>query len=60
MHVCQLDCRSYFQRAAEVETSEEHFNIDEYSDLTMLSKPIIYISPYEIFYTHLVRTRFAL
>ena len=44
----------YFTRAAEVETSEEHFNIDEYSDVTQVSKPVIYIAPYEIYYTHLV------
>ena len=37
-----------------METSEEHFNIDEYSDVTQVSKPTILISPFDIHYTHMV------
>eukprot|EP00051_Salpingoeca_urceolata_P027446 m.481504 g.481504 ORF g.481504 m.481504 type:complete len:1546 (+) comp22194_c0_seq1:411-5048(+) len=44
--------KTFFLAASQVEPAEEHFNIDEYSDVVMLSKPTIYISPAEIFYTH--------
>lgn len=44
--------KAFFQEASEVETAEEHYSIDEFSDVTMLSKPTIYISPREIYYTH--------
>eukprot|EP00054_Salpingoeca_dolichothecata_P008119 m.46389 g.46389 ORF g.46389 m.46389 type:complete len:1559 (-) comp17519_c0_seq1:93-4769(-) len=44
--------KQFFVRATEVESSEAHFNIDEYSDVVMLSKPSIYMSAAEIFYTH--------
>ena len=47
-----LKFKAYFEQACNVESSEEHYNIDEYSDVTMMTKPIIYISHVEIFHTH--------
>eukprot|EP00041_Stephanoeca_diplocostata_P037701 m.1438242 g.1438242 ORF g.1438242 m.1438242 type:complete len:2086 (+) comp25089_c0_seq3:340-6597(+) len=44
--------KEFFESAVDVETAEEHFHIDEYSDVTMLSKPVIYITPREIHHTH--------
>lgn len=38
--------------AANVEKPENKFNIDEYSDVVMLTKPVIYISIKEICDTH--------
>ncbi|XP_029430405.1 ras GTPase-activating-like protein IQGAP1 [Rhinatrema bivittatum] len=44
--------RRFFQSACEVSEPEEKFNVDEYSDLVTLSKPVIYISIGEIINTH--------
>uniref|UniRef100_A0A671R1J3 Ras GTPase-activating-like protein IQGAP1 n=1 Tax=Sinocyclocheilus anshuiensis TaxID=1608454 RepID=A0A671R1J3_9TELE len=44
--------RSFFQAACDVPAPEEKFNVDEYSDMVTLSKPIIYISIEEIINTH--------
>ncbi|XP_010003845.1 PREDICTED: ras GTPase-activating-like protein IQGAP2 isoform X2 [Chaetura pelagica] len=44
--------RNYFQAACDVPEPEEKFNIDEYSDMVTLSKPVIYISIEEIINTH--------
>ncbi|GCB74694.1 hypothetical protein scyTo_0003785 [Scyliorhinus torazame] len=44
--------RSFFQSACDVPEPEEKFNIDEYSDMVTLSKPVIYISIEEIINTH--------
>uniref|UniRef100_A0A8C3NJ01 Uncharacterized protein n=1 Tax=Geospiza parvula TaxID=87175 RepID=A0A8C3NJ01_GEOPR len=44
--------RNFFQAACDVPEPEEKFNIDEYSDMVTLSKPIIYISIEEIINTH--------
>ncbi|XP_040052234.1 ras GTPase-activating-like protein IQGAP2 isoform X2 [Gasterosteus aculeatus] len=44
--------RVFFQSACDVPEPEERFNIDEYSDMVTLSKPIIYISIDEIINTH--------
>jgi Ras GTPase-activating-like protein IQGAP2/3 len=44
--------KAYFDQAANVESLEDHFKIDEYSDAVMLTKPTIYISPEAIFHTH--------
>uniref|UniRef100_A0A8B9S783 IQ motif containing GTPase activating protein 2 n=1 Tax=Apteryx owenii TaxID=8824 RepID=A0A8B9S783_APTOW len=44
--------RNFFQSACDVPEPEEKFNIDEYSDMVTLSKPIIYISIEEIINTH--------
>ncbi|NWH93163.1 IQGA2 protein, partial [Aegithalos caudatus] len=46
--------RNFFQAACDVPEPEEKFNIDEYSDMVTLSKPIIYISIEEIINTHSV------
>uniref|UniRef100_A0A665VF29 IQ motif containing GTPase activating protein 2 n=1 Tax=Echeneis naucrates TaxID=173247 RepID=A0A665VF29_ECHNA len=44
--------RQFFQSACDVPEPEEKFNIDEYSDMVTLSKPVIYISIEEIINTH--------
>ncbi|XP_043919900.1 ras GTPase-activating-like protein IQGAP2 [Protopterus annectens] len=44
--------RKFFQAACDVPEPEEKFNIDEYSDMVTLSKPVIYISIEEIINTH--------
>ncbi|KAJ8005733.1 hypothetical protein DPEC_G00120970 [Dallia pectoralis] len=44
--------RVFFQAACDVPEPEERFNVDEYSDMVTLSKPVIYISIDEIINTH--------
>ncbi|KAI4875487.1 hypothetical protein NFI96_030041 [Prochilodus magdalenae] len=44
--------RVFFQAACDVAAPEERFNVDEYSDMVTLSKPVIYISIEEIINTH--------
>jgi hypothetical protein len=44
--------RQYFIAATEVETPEEHFGVDEYSDVALLTKPQITVSQADIFYIH--------
>ncbi|NXI47825.1 IQGA1 protein, partial [Galbula dea] len=44
--------RRFFQAASEVPELQDKFNIDEYSDLVTLTKPVIYISIGEIINTH--------
>ncbi|NWI98010.1 IQGA1 protein, partial [Pitta sordida] len=44
--------RRLFQAACEVPELQDKFNIDEYSDLVTLTKPVIYISIGEIINTH--------
>ncbi|KAK7933556.1 hypothetical protein WMY93_004452 [Mugilogobius chulae] len=44
--------RAFFQTACDVPEPEEKFNIDEYTDMVTLSKPIIYISIEEVINTH--------
>ncbi|NWW84564.1 IQGA1 protein, partial [Rhynochetos jubatus] len=44
--------RRFFQAACEVPELQDKFNIDEYSDLVTLTKPVIYISIGEIVNTH--------
>lgn len=46
--------RVFVQSACDVPELEEKFNIDEYSDMVTLSKPVIYISVEEIINTHSV------
>uniref|UniRef100_A0A4W5PT08 IQ motif containing GTPase activating protein 2 n=1 Tax=Hucho hucho TaxID=62062 RepID=A0A4W5PT08_9TELE len=46
--------RVFFQAACDVPEPEEKFNVDEYSDMVTLSKPVIYISIDEIINTHSV------
>lgn len=47
-----LKFRRFFQSACEVPELEDKFNVDEYSDLVTLNKPVIYISIGEIINTH--------
>lgn len=47
--------RVFFQSACDVAEPEEKFNIDEYSDMVTLSKPVIYMSTEEIINTHSVK-----
>lgn len=49
-----LFLRRFFQVACEVPELQDKFNIDEYSDLVTLTKPVIYISIGEIINTHTV------
>ncbi|NXY46166.1 IQGA1 protein, partial [Ceuthmochares aereus] len=44
--------RRFFQAACDVPELQDKFNIDEYSDLVTLTKPVIYISIGEIINTH--------
>lgn len=44
--------RRFFQASCEVPELQDKFNIDEYSDLVTLTKPVIYISIGEIINTH--------
>jgi hypothetical protein len=51
-----LSCRRFFQTACDVPELQDKFNVDEYSDLVTLTKPVIYISIGEIINTHTVST----
>ena len=44
--------RRFFLEVSTVEEPENHFNIDEYTDVVMVTKPAIYISVQEICDTH--------
>lgn len=44
--------RRFFLEVSTVEEPEDHFNIDEYTDVVMVTKPAIYISVQEICDTH--------
>jgi hypothetical protein len=46
--------RVFFLEASTVPSAEEKFGIDEYSDVIMLTKPVIYISVKEVCSTHSV------
>ena len=45
-------------QACDVEEPEVRFNIDQYSDVIMIAKPVIYISVGEIVDTHSVSEAF--
>ena len=49
-----IDCRKYLRAVCKVEEPEVHFDIDQYSDVTRISKPSIFISIGEIIDTHKV------
>ncbi|NWS44409.1 IQGA1 protein, partial [Probosciger aterrimus] len=51
-HWQNIKYRRFFQSACEVPELQDKFNIDEYSDLVTLTKPVIYISIGEIINTH--------
>eukprot|EP00730_Choanoeca_flexa_P000760 TRINITY_DN10325_c0_g1_i1.p1 TRINITY_DN10325_c0_g1~~TRINITY_DN10325_c0_g1_i1.p1 ORF type:complete len:1357 (+),score=486.70 TRINITY_DN10325_c0_g1_i1:58-4071(+) len=44
--------KEYFEQACDVPEPEAHFNMDEYTDVVMLTKPQITLSPEDIYYTH--------
>ena len=44
--------RKYCLSACDVEEPELKFNIDQYTDTTLITKPVIYISVQEIVDTH--------
>ena len=44
--------REYFRKACDVEAPEIHFNIDQYTDATLVVKPQIYISVDDLLNTH--------
>lgn len=44
--------RKYFKEACDVPEPEEKFNMDKYTDVVTVSKPVIYISIEEIISTH--------
>lgn len=46
--------RKYFKEACNVLEPEEKFNMDKYTDVVTVSKPVIYISIEEIISTHSV------
>jgi len=52
-YFCYFD-RRYFGAICEVEEPEVMFNMDQYSDVTRITKPIIYISIGEIVEMHKV------
>lgn len=43
---------NWFYTLVDVEDAEIHFSVDEYLDHTVSTKPVIYISPNEIYLTH--------
>ncbi|KAJ7389576.1 hypothetical protein OS493_030260 [Desmophyllum pertusum] len=50
--ISKLCCRRFFLEVSTVEEPEGNFNIDEYTDVVMVTKPVIYISVQEICDTH--------
>ncbi|XP_055521632.1 ras GTPase-activating-like protein IQGAP3 [Leucoraja erinacea] len=44
--------RAFFRAACDVPEPEERFNVDEYSEMVSLNKPIIYITAGELINTH--------
>ncbi|PLW35535.1 hypothetical protein PCASD_14368 [Puccinia coronata f. sp. avenae] len=53
-YVCQATDTfiNWFYTLVDVEDAEIHFAVDEYLDHTVSTKPVIYISPNEIYLTH--------
>ena len=47
--------RKYFRNVCDVEEPEIHFNMDQFTDVTRVTKPVIYISIAEIIETHKVQ-----
>lgn len=50
-----LLCRRFISAACCVPEPEERFNVDEYSDMVAVAKPVIYITVGELINTHKVR-----
>lgn len=57
--VCVSLCRRrrFLLAACDVPPLEDKFNVDEYSDLVTLTKPVIYITIAEIINTHTVSNK---
>lgn len=49
-------CRRFISAACCVPEPEERFNMDEYSEMVAVAKPVIYITVGELINTHKVRT----
>ena len=47
--------RKFLQAVCDVPEPEERFNMDEYSEMVILNKPVVYISISELLNTHKVR-----
>ena len=54
IYYARLFCRKYCLAACSVDEPEMRFNIDQYTDVTMITKPVIYVSIGEIVDTHQV------
>ena len=52
IEVAHIKFMEFFDAASDVSEIEEQFNLDAFSDITMLNKPVIFISPKEIASTH--------
>jgi len=52
IEVAHIKFMEFFDAASDVGEIEEHFHMDAFSDVTMLNKPVIFISPKEIASTH--------
>lgn len=50
-----LLCRRFISAACCVPEPEERFNVDEYSEMVAVAKPVIYITVGELINTHKVR-----
>jgi len=48
--------KKFFIDASTVEDAESNFNIDQYSDVTMVTKPVVYMTVQEIIDTHQLLT----
>ena len=46
--------RKFLQAVCDVPEPEERFNMDEYSEMVILNKPVVYISIGELLNTHKV------
>ena len=49
-------CRQFFTSVCDVAEPETVFNVDQYTDVTCITKPVIYISISEIVEMHKVTT----
>ena len=49
-----INNRQFFKSVCDVPEPEEKFNMDEFSDAVLLSKPVIFISLKEVIDTHRV------
>ncbi|XP_069796414.1 ras GTPase-activating-like protein IQGAP3 isoform X4 [Narcine bancroftii] len=49
---CQQRFRAFFRAACDVPEPEERFNVDEYSEMVSLNKPVIYMTVGELINTH--------